>query len=89
MGPIPGLGRSLEEGMATHSQYSCLKNPMDREDYQAIVPGVAKSWTPLKRLRVHIEKGAELRELFQCTLSKEVTLELRKGGHEAIWRRLS
>ena len=24
---ISGLGRSLEEGMATHSRYSCLENP--------------------------------------------------------------
>ena len=28
-GSIPGSGRSLEEGMATH-QYSCLENPKDR-----------------------------------------------------------
>ena len=45
VGPIPRLGRSLERGMATNSQYSCLKNPMDREAWQATVPGVAKSWT--------------------------------------------
>ena len=28
-GSIPGRGRSLEEGTATH-QYSCLEKPMDR-----------------------------------------------------------
>ena len=28
-GLIPGLGRSPREGMATHSKYSCLENPMD------------------------------------------------------------
>ena len=27
LGPIPGLESSLEEGMATHSRYSCLENP--------------------------------------------------------------
>ena len=26
----------LEKEMATHSQYSCLENPMDRGDWQAI-----------------------------------------------------
>ena len=33
------LGREdpLEKGMATHSQYSCLGNPMDRGAWQAIV----------------------------------------------------
>ena len=29
-GLIPWLGRSSGEGMATHSKYSCLENPMDR-----------------------------------------------------------
>ena len=28
---IPGLEDPLEEGMATHSNYSCLENPMDRQ----------------------------------------------------------
>ena len=31
----------LEEGMATHSQYSCLKNPMDRRAWQVLVHRVA------------------------------------------------
>ena len=33
----------LEKGMATHSQYSCLENSMDREAWQALVHGVVKS----------------------------------------------
>ena len=33
--------------MATPLQYSCLENPMDREDWWAIVHGVAKSQTQL------------------------------------------
>ena len=33
----------LEEEMETHSQYSCLGNPMDRGAWWAAVPGVAKS----------------------------------------------
>ena len=34
---VPSLGPedSLEEEMATHSQYSCLGNPMDRGAWQA------------------------------------------------------
>ena len=33
----------LEKEMATHFQYSCLENPMDRGAWWAIVHGVAKS----------------------------------------------
>ena len=40
----------LEKKMTTHSSYSCLGNPMDRGAWQAIVHGVAKSWTRLKQL---------------------------------------
>ena len=36
----------LEKEMAS-PQYSCLKNPMDRGDWQATVHGVAKSWIQL------------------------------------------
>ena len=35
----------LEEGMATHSSILVGENPMDREAWQAIVLGVAKSRT--------------------------------------------
>ena len=31
----------LEKEMATHSQYSCLENPMDRGAWRATVHGVA------------------------------------------------
>ena len=48
-GSIPGLGRSLEEQMATHSSILLgLQNPMDREAWQAIVRGISKSLTQLK-----------------------------------------
>ena len=33
---IPGLGRSLGVGNGNPLQYSCLENPMDRGDWQAI-----------------------------------------------------
>ena len=37
----------LEEGMTTHSRFPGWRIPMDRGDWQAIVHGVAKSWTQL------------------------------------------
>ena len=40
----------LEEGMATHSSILAWRIPMDRGAWQAIVHGVAKSWTLLKQL---------------------------------------
>ena len=44
----------LEEDMATYSsQYSCLKNPMDRGAWQATAHRVAKSWTWLKHLNMY------------------------------------
>ena len=42
-GLMPGLGRSPEEGNGNPLQNSCLENPMDGGDWQAIVHGVAKS----------------------------------------------
>ena len=44
-GLIPGLGRSSGEGNGNPLQYSCPENPIDRGAWQAIVHGVAKSWT--------------------------------------------
>ena len=41
-GSFPGLGRSPGEGNDNPLQHSCLKNPMDREVWQATVCGVAK-----------------------------------------------
>ena len=42
---IPGSGRSPGEGNGNPLQYPCLGNPMDRGAWQAIVHGVAKSYT--------------------------------------------
>ena len=49
LGSIPGSGRSLipEQEMATHSQFSCLENPMGRVTWWATVHGVAKGRTRL------------------------------------------
>ena len=45
MGLIPGSRRSLGEGNGNPLQYSCLKNPMNRGTWWAIVNGVTKSQT--------------------------------------------
>ena len=43
LGSISGLGRSPGGGNGNPLQYSCLKNPMDREAWWATVHGVTKS----------------------------------------------
>ena len=45
-GSIPGSGRPPEEGNGTPRQYSCMKNPRDREPGETSICGVARSWTP-------------------------------------------
>ena len=43
MSSVPGLGRSLEEEMATHSSILAWKRTMDRGAWWNIVHGVAES----------------------------------------------
>ena len=43
MGSIPGSGISPGEENSSPLQRSCLENPMDRGNFQAIVPGVTES----------------------------------------------
>ena len=50
---IPGSGRSSGEGHGNPLQNSCLKNPLDRGAWWAMVYGVVKSWTQLKWLSKH------------------------------------
>ena len=45
MSSSPGSGRSPGGGHDNPLQYSCLKNPMDRGAWWAIIHGVAKSKT--------------------------------------------
>ena len=44
---VPVLERSPQEGNGNPFQYSCLGNSINREAWQAAVPGVTKSWTRL------------------------------------------
>ena len=46
-GSIPGSGGSPGEGNGNPLQYSCLRNPVDREAWQATVHGIAKNPTRL------------------------------------------
>ena len=41
-GSIPGSGRFPGEGNSNPLYNSCLRNPMDKEDWQAIAHGVTK-----------------------------------------------
>ena len=45
LGSIPGTGRYTREGKGSPLQYSCLKNSINRETWQATVGRIAKSWT--------------------------------------------
>ena len=47
---IPGLGRFPWGGNGNPFQYSCLRNPMDRGAWKAVVHRVTESQTRLKRL---------------------------------------
>ena len=49
VGLIPEWGRLSGGGHGNPLQYSCLENPIDRGAWWAIVHGVAKSRTTLKR----------------------------------------
>ena len=53
VGSVPASGRSPGGGHGKPLQYSCLENPMDRGFQWAMVQGVTKSRTQLKRLSMH------------------------------------
>ena len=50
VGSVPGLQRSPGGGHGNPLQYSYLEDPIDRGVWWAIVHGVAKIWTRLKRM---------------------------------------
>ena len=52
-GLIPGLGRSPGGVQGNPLQYSCLENPHGQGAWWATAPGITKSGTPQKQLRVH------------------------------------
>ena len=52
----PWAGKIPGGGHGNPLQYSCLENPMDRGAWRAMIHGVAKSWTWLKWLYIHMQK---------------------------------
>ena len=52
-GSMPGWGRYSRGGSGNPLQYSCLKNSMDTEAWQALIHRVPKCLTRLKQLSTH------------------------------------
>ena len=85
MGSIPGSGRSLEEGMATHSSILAWKNPMNRRAWLATVYGIAKSQTQMNN-QTHMHGGTQRESIFYVLLqdqtqSKHLVNRFYKYGH--------
>ena len=60
VGSTPGWERAPGEGNGNLLQYSCLENPMDREDWWAIVHGASKNQTQLSDW-AHTHKTSRLK----------------------------
>ena len=54
LGSIPGLGRSPGVENGNPSQDSCMKNPMDRGAWWAIVHGVVKELDTSEHMHTHV-----------------------------------
>ena len=68
LGSIPGSGRFPGGGHGSPLPYSCLENPMDRGAWHAIVHGVSKSQTRLKRLNhTHTQREGYHTYVIKCS----------------------
>ena len=67
LGLIPGLGRSPGGGYGNPLQNSRLKNPSDREAWQAVVHRVRKNQTGLKQLSIRRDMSCFLKLLFHLS----------------------
>ena len=85
LGLTPGLGRSLEDGMATHSSILVWRIPMDRGAWRATVHGVAKSWTQMSDWAKHqflrLTEGWEHAMLLTARLERSSSQQ-SIGGHQ-------
>ena len=84
LGLILGSGRSPGGGNANPFKYTCLENPTDRGAWQAIVHGVAKSWTGLKRLSTHICMSLSHQSINSISLPKHCGSDLYVQLHLCI-----
>ena len=64
-GSIPGLGGSPGERNGNPLQNFCLRNPMDRGDWQATVQGVTKSRTRLSMYEHSLAKRSYMKSPFK------------------------
>ena len=82
MGSIPGLGRSPGKVNGNLLQYFCLKNPMDRGTWSAVVHGVAESGTT-EHAQIHTREGKSCSQTHKWVTShKKVTLRGCTGSSE-------
>ena len=69
---IPGSGRSPGGGHSNPLQYSCLKNPMDREAWWATVHSIAKSRIRQKGLSTRAQTFIEWTVCYMAGKSSKV-----------------
>ena len=85
-GLIPGLGKSSGEGHGNPLQYSCLGNSMNSGAWWAMVHGVKKSWTWLKRLSMHTHQHNQQVFLLQLrVMEKKVNKTLGSDQLPYLW----
>ena len=74
-GSISGSGRSPGGGLGNPLQYSCLKNPMDRGDWQATVYRVTESDTTEATWHAHFSSLVTI-----CFKNGTFSLHLSRDG---------
>ena len=79
-GSIPGLGRPLEKGMATHSSILAWK-PHGWRAWRAIVHRVAQSQTWLKQLRTKLSLYLTQKDQFSSVAQSCSTLQIHGLQH--------
>ena len=76
-GSIPWLGRSPRGGHGNPLQYSCLENPTDRIAWWAMVHGVTKSLTQLRRLSMHAFSCVTVEITGCCSYCYHIVCEMK------------